>query len=140
MQLKATEDLNTGDLVCIRTGDKKDQSLARWVIGEEAVGVTARLIKAGEVIEFIPNQSTDDILVRGSHSPMSGKNIVIKVACDLQSGELVCIRQTGGKSTLDRWGFGDEAVGIAARVIQADEFVSFCAGMSTIDVQVKPNS
>ena len=140
MHLKATEELITGDLVCIHVDKNKDQHLARWTIGDEAIGVTTRLISIGESVEYVPGQSTDDILVRGSRSPMSGQNIVIQVSCDLKVGELVCIRQTGAKSTLDRWGFGDEAVGIAARGIQTDEFVSFCAGMSTVDIQVKPNS
>ena len=62
------------------------------------------------------------------------------MACDLKADELVCIRQTGGQAMLDRWGFGDEAVGLAARNIKADEFVKFCAGRSTEDIQVKPGS
>lgn len=139
MQLKTAEKLNTGDLVCIHVDKNNSQHLARWTLGEEAVGVTTRTINMGELVEYLPGQSTDDILVRGSRSPMNGQNIVIQVSCDLKVGELVCIRQTGAKSTLDRWGFGDEAIGIAARAIQADEFVNFCAGMSTVDIQVKPN-
>lgn len=138
MQLKVAEELKTGDLVCIRPDKDETQTLARWVLGEEAVGITTRSIKAGESIEYLPGQSTNDILVRGSHSPMSGQDIVIQVVCDLKAEELVCIRQTGSQTALDRWGFGDEAVGLAARDIKANEYVKFCAGRSTDDVQVKP--
>ena len=140
MLLKAAEKLVTGDLVCIHTDSNDNLHLARWAIGQDAIGITTRPIKAGESIEYTPNQSTDDILVRGSHSPMSGQNIVIQMACDLKAEELVCIRQTGGQPVLDRWGFGDEAVGLAARDIKADEFVKFCSGCSTDDIQVKPGN
>ena len=138
MQLKAAEALSTGDLVYIRYDRNNIQLLARWVMGEEAVGIATRPISLGETIEFIPERSTKDILVRGSHSPMSGEDIVIQVACDLRTEELVCLRQNGGQAMLDRWGFGDEAVGQAARDIRAQEFVKFCAGRSTDDIQVKP--
>jgi hypothetical protein len=140
MHLKAAEELNTGDLVSIQTDKKKRQLLVRWTIGQEAIGVTTRPITIGASVEYHPNQSTDDILVRGSRSPMSGQNIVIQVNCDLNVGELVCIRHSEGKAVLDRWGYGDEAVGITARNIQTDEFVNFCAGVSTVDIQVKPSS
>lgn len=140
MHLKAAEELNTGDLVCIQTDKNKRQKLVRWTIGQEAIGVTTRPITIGDSVEYHPGQSTDDILVRGSRSPMSGQNIVIQVGCDLNVGELVCIRHSEGKTVLDRWGYGDEAVGSSTRDIQAGEFVKFCAGMSTVDIQVKPNS
>ena len=140
MHLKAAEELSTGDLVCIKINKKNEQQLVRWTIGKEAIGVTTRLIKLGESVEYSPDQSTNDILIRGSHSPMSGQNIVMQVCCNLNVGELVCVRQAGGQAILDRWGFGDEAVGAAARDIQAEEFVNFCAGRSTVDIQVKPNS
>ena len=140
MHIKVAEALITGDLLCIQVGAKDSQQIARWTIGQEAIGITTRPIKAGESIEYIPDQSTADILVRGSHSPMSGQNIVIQMACDLKAEELVCLRQTGGQSVLDRWGFGDEAIGLAARDIKANEFVKFCAGRSTEDIQVKPGS
>lgn len=140
MRLKVAEELITGDLVCIHVDTNDGQLLARWTIGQEAVGITTRPIKAGESIEYLPDQSTGDILVRGSHSPMSGQNIVIQMACDLKSEELVCLRQTNGQAVLDRWGFGDEAVGLAARDIKANEFVKFCAGRSTEDIQVKPGA
>lgn len=138
MHLTATEELKTGDLVCIKVDKKNSQQLARWSIGQEAIGVTTRQIKLGESVEYIPRQSTNDILVKGSHSPMSGQNIVIQASCDLKVGELVCIRQTGGQSFMDCWGFGDEAVGITAHAIKAGEYVNFCAGVSTVDIQVKP--
>jgi hypothetical protein len=140
MHLIVAEELITGDLVCIRTDEKNETRLARWSIGDEAIGITTRHIKMGESVEYIPRQSTNDILVRGSHSPMSGENIVIQVSCDLKVGELVCIRQTGTQAVIDHWGFGDEAVGVAARKIEANEFVNFCAGVSTVDIQVKPNN
>lgn len=140
MHLKAAEELITGDLVCIRDGEDGAPLLARWSIGENAIGITTRAINLGESIEYLPGQSTNDILVRGSHSPMSGQNIVIQMACDLKAEELVCIRQNGGQAVLDRWGFGDEAVGLAARDIKANEFVKFCAGSSTEDIQVKPGN
>ena len=139
MHLKSAEELNTGDLVCIQVNKKNEQRLVRWTIGQDAIGVTTRLIKLGESVEYSPDQSTNDILIRGSHSPMSGKNIVIQVCCNLTVGELVCVRHAGGQAILDRWGYGDEAVGLAARDIQADEFVNFCAGRSTVDIQVKPS-
>ena len=139
MQLRAAEELNTGDLVCI-DGDTSDkQLLVRWTIGQEAIGITTRSIKAGESVEYLPDQSTGDILIKGSHSPMSGQNIVLQIACNLKAEELVCIRQTDGQAVLDRWGFGDEAVGLATRDIKANEFVKFCAGQSTDDIQVKPD-
>ena len=140
MQLRSNEELITGDLVCIRTDEEDNRTLARWTIGDEAIGITTRPIKLGEEVEYLPEQSTNDILIRGSHTPMSGQNIVIQVSCDLTTGELVCIRKSGGQATLDRWGFGDEAVGIAAHAIKANEFVNFCAGRSTDDIQVKPSS
>jgi len=140
MHIKVSEELVTGDLVCIKVDTTDNQQIARWTLGQEAIGVTTRPIKAGEAVEYIHDQSTADILVRGSHSPMSGQNIVIQMACDLKADELVCIRQTGGQAMLDRWGFGDEAVGLAARDIKADEFVKYCAGSSTEDIQVKPGS
>lgn len=140
MHLKVVEKLVTGDLVCVRDGENGTHLLARWSIGEEAIGITTRAINLGESIEYRPGQSTQDILVRGSHSPMSGQNIVIQTACDLKAEELVCIRQNGGQAVLDRWGFGDEAVGLAARDLKAHEFVKFCAGSSTEDIQVKPGN
>ena len=140
MRLKVAEELITGDLVCIRVDTNDVQLLARWTIGQEAIGLTTRPFKMGESIEFLPDQSTGDILVRGSHSPMNGQNIVIQMACDLKAEELVCLRQTNGQAVLDRWGFGDEAVGLAARDIKANEFVKFCAGRSTEDIQVKPDA
>lgn len=140
MYLKVAEELNTGDLICIRPGKNEDQYLARWAMGDEAIGVTTRPFKIGEMVDYSPGQSTQDILVRGSHSPLSGQNIVIQVVCDLKTEELVCLRQNGGQAVLDRWGFGDEAVGLAARDIKANEFVNFCSGRSTDDIQVKPNS
>jgi len=140
MLLKAVEKLNAGDLVCIKGDEKNGQQLARWGLGEEAIGVTARQISRGESIEYTPKQSTKDILVKGSRSPMSGQNIVLKVSCDLKAGELVCIRQAAGEPLIDCWGFGDEAVGLAARNIKAGERVNFCAGTSTVDIQVKPKT
>ena len=140
MRLKVAEELITGDLVCIQVYANDVQQLARWTIGQEAIGLATRSIKAGESIEYLPDQSTGDILVRGSHSPMSGQDIVIQMACDLKSEELVCLRQADGQAVLDRWGFGDEAVGLAARDIKANEFVKFCAGSSTEDIQVKPDA
>ena len=140
MRLKVAEELITGDLVCIQVYANDVQQLTRWTIGQEAIGLATRPIKAGETIEYLPDQSTGDILVRGSHSPMNGHNIVIQMACDLKSEELVCLRQTNGQAVLDRWGFGDEAVGLAARDIKANEFVKFCAGRSTEDIQVKPDA
>ena len=138
MHIKVIEDLITGDLVCICDDAELGQVLARWTIGQEAIGITTRSIKNGESIEYLSGQSTSDILVRGSHTPMNGQNIVIQMACDLKAEELVCIRQNGGQAVLDRWGFGDEAVGLATRDIKANEYVKFCAGSSTEDIQVKP--
>lgn len=140
MRLKVIESLLTGDLVCISDDPELGQVLARWSIGQEAIGITTRSINNGESIEYLPEKSTKDILVRGSHSPMSGQNIVIQMACDLKAEELVCIRQNGGQAVLDRWGFGDEAVGLAVRDLKANEYVKFCAGSSTEDIQVKPAS
>ena len=63
----------------------------------------------------------------------------MKVASDLKVQDLVCLKLLpDGKIMLDKWAYGDEAVGFAARNIKADEIVEFCEDKSTADIHVKP--
>lgn len=139
MQLKVSESLKMGDLVCLATGVDGEKILLRWRYGCEAVGVAARPIQEDETVEFLPEKSTTDILVKGS--AISGKKgtVALKVACDLKMEDLVCLRNQSGLFLIDKWQMGDEAVGIAAREIRSGEIVEFCEGESTDDIHVKPH-
>lgn len=140
MQIKVSGAINAGDLVCLATGAAGDRLLLCWRYGCEAVGIAARTFSEDELVEYVPEQSTEDILVKGSAISTQDKSVKIKVACDLKAEDLVCIRhQAGDQFFVDKWQIGDEAVGIAARDINSDEVVEFCEGESTEDIHVKPS-
>ncbi|PLX78301.1 MAG: hypothetical protein C0615_03885 [Desulfuromonas sp.] len=139
MQLRASESITVGDLVCLATGLDGHQILQRWRFGCEAVGIAVRSIAEDEVVEYQPKTSTGDIMVKGG--PLSSPNEVVslKVACDLKTDDLICLRhQQNGEVLVDKWHYGDEAVGITAREIAIHEAIDFCRGKSTADIYVKP--
>ncbi len=139
MQVRASERLKEGDLVCLATGPDGSTVLLRWRFGCEAVGVAARAIAEDEMVEFSPDRSSDDILVKGSTGPVRNKPVEVKAACNLKAEELVCLKlQADGKLLIDKWRFGEEAVGISTREIRAGEMVEFSEGKSTRDIHVKP--
>ncbi len=140
MQIRATESIGEGDLVSLATGPDGATVLLRWRYGCEAIGVAARTIREDDVIEYSPGKSSDDILVKGSAGPAHNRIVTIKAACDLKAEDLVCLRLLpDGNLLIDKWEYGQEAVGIAARDIRHNETVSFCEGESTDDVHVKPH-
>lgn len=140
MQIKASESIEEGSLVCLATGVEGSTILMRWRYGCEAVGIAARSIAEDEIVDFMPEKSSDDILVKGSLGPAQNKVIAVRAACDLKPQDLVCLKLLpDGKLLLDKWKFGQEAVGIAARRIKANESISFCEGESTADIHVKPH-
>ena len=140
MQIKASEAINEGDLVCLATGVDGSTIILRWRLGCEAVGVAARTISEDELVEFSMDKSSDDILVRGSSGPTHNKIVAAKAVCDLYIEDLVCLRLLpDGKLLIDKWTYGEEAVGIAARDIKVDEVIEFCEGESTRDIHVKPH-
>ena len=139
MQVRASEAINEGDLVCLATGPDGSTVLLRWRYGCEAIGVAARSIAEDEYVDYSTEKSSDDILVKGSTGPSHNKVVAIKAACDLRTEDLVCLKLLpDGTLQIDKWEYGQEAVGIAARDIQKDEVVEFCEGESTEDVHVKP--
>jgi hypothetical protein len=139
MQIKAETALNTGDLLCLRTARDGNRVLGHWQLGDDAIGIAARPLPAGAMVEYTPGKSSGDILVKGSQGPTQGTVIRLKTATSLQEEDLVCLRQPdGGSTVLDKWQFGDEAVGIAARNIAENEEVEFCPVVSTNDIHVRP--
>jgi len=140
MQIKASELIEEGSLVCLATGVDGSTILMRWRYGCEAAGIAARSIAEDEIVDFMPEKSSDDILVKGSIGPAHNRVIEVKAACDLRLQDLVCLKLLpDGKLLLDKWQFGQEAVGIAGRNIKADESIRFCEGESTADIHVKPH-
>ena len=139
MQVKASGTIKEGDLVCLATGPDGSTVMLPWRYGCEAVGIAARPIAEDEIVEYSPDKSSDDILVKGSAGPVHNKIISIRAACDLKTQDLVCLRlQSDGTMLLDKWQLGQEAVGIAAREIRQDEMLDFCEGESTGDIHVRP--
>lgn len=140
MELRVSEVIQEGDLVCIGTGGDGASVLLRWRYGCEAIGVAARTMNVDEVVEFSPGVSSAEITVKGSASPAENKVVSVRAACDLKNEDLVCIRlHEDGQLEVDKWQYGEEAVGIAARDIRCDEVVAFCSGRSTPDIHVKPH-
>jgi len=139
MQVRASESIKEGDLVTLATGPDGAIVLLAWRYGCEAVGVAARPIAEDEMVEFSPQESSDDILVKGSVGPAHNKTVAIRAARDLTAEDLVCLRlQTDGSLLIDKWQLGQDAVGIAARNIRQHELLEFSAGESTKDIHVKP--
>ena len=140
MQIRVSEAIKEGALVCLATGVDGDTILLCWRFGCDAVGIAARSLAEDELVEFLPKKSTDDILVKGSSGPAHNRTVAIKVACDLKAEDLVCVRYLSeGEVLIDKWQLGTEAVGIAAHIIRKDEIVEFCEGESTEDILVKPS-
>ncbi len=139
MQIVALDQLSAGDLVCLRAESSGETVLARWSFGCDAVGVAARDIQAGEHVEFDPEQSSRDILVKGSHGPLNQERIIVPAIADISAKDLVCLRHLqGGQIRIDKWTYGEEAVGVAARDINVGESVEFSYQESTDDILVKP--
>jgi len=140
MQIKVSEPIMEGALVCLATGVSGDMILLSWRYGCEAVGVAARALAEDELVEYIADKSTDDVLVKGSASAVHAGAVAVKVACDLKAEDLVCLRQQeDGEFLIDKWQLGAEAIGIATRRIAKNEYVEFCEGESTRDIHVKPH-
>ena len=65
MRAKSREKLNIGDLVAAKTTVKGNILVWRAIIGKKKysiIGVAARDIKKGEIIEWNPLKNTKDIL------------------------------------------------------------------------------
>ena len=140
MRVRASESINEGDLVSLATGPDGSPVILRWRFGCEAIGIAARPIAEDVFVEYSPEYSSDDILVKGSGGPANNRTVALQVACDLKLEDLVCLKiLPNGQLFIDKWRFGQEAIGIAARDIKKDEVIEFCEGMSTDDIQVKPH-
>jgi len=139
MRVRASESIKEGDLVSLATGPDGSIVLLSWRFGCEAIGIAARPIAEDDMVEFSPQESSDDILVKGSAGPVHNKTIAIRAARDLAAEDLVCLRlQTDGSLLIDKWQLGQDAVGIAARNIRQNEILEFSSGESTRDIHVKP--
>ena len=139
MRVRASESIKEGDLVSLATGPDGSIVLLSWRFGCEAIGIAARPIAEDDMVEFSPQESSDDILVKGSAGPVHNKTIAIRAARDLAAEDLVCLRlQTDGSLLIDKWQLGQDAVGIAARNIRQNEILEFSSGASTRDIHVKP--
>ncbi|PLX99119.1 MAG: hypothetical protein C0623_10490 [Desulfuromonas sp.] len=139
MQIRASETIDEGDLVCLATGPDGATVLLRWRFGCEAIGIAGRPIAEDDMVEYSPDKSSDDVLVKGSGGPAHNKTVALKVACDLKMQDLVCLKLlSDGKILLDKWVLGEEAIGVAARNIKADEMVEYCEDKSTGDILVRP--
>jgi|GEM_PF-6128284 len=138
MQIKAEIALNMGDLLSLRLGRDGSRVLGRWELGDNAIGIAARALSAGSMVEYTPGKSSGDILVKGSQGPVQGKTVKLKTVTSLKEEDLVCLRQSDTATVLDKWQFGDEAIGIAARNIAQGEEIEFCAEISTNDIHVRP--
>lgn len=139
MKVKASESIKEGDLVCLATGPDGSTVMLNWRFGCEAIGIAARPITEDDVVEYSPDKSSDDVLVKGSGGPANNRTVALKAACDFNADDLICLKLLpDGKLLLDRWQLGEDAIGMAARNISKDEMVAYCEDESTDDIVVRP--
>jgi len=139
MQIRVESTLAPGDLLCLKTVSDGSKRLDRWQLGDEAIGVAARSLAKGAMAEYTPGKSSADVLVKGSHQPREGRVITLKTTTDLVEEDLICLRRLpSGVTVVDKWQFGEEAAGIAARNIPKGSDVNFCPDVSTEDIHVRP--
>lgn len=139
MQIRVESALVTGDLLCLKIANDGSKRLDRWRLGDEAIGVAARNLGMGAMAEYTPGKSSADVLVKGSHLPRQGQVVTFKAATDLIEEDLICLRRLpSGVTVVDKWQYGDEAIGIAARNLSKGSDVRFCPDASTEDIHVRP--
>jgi len=140
MQIRVESAIATGDLLCLKTTNDGSKRLDRWQLGDEAIGVAARSLAKGAMVDYTPGQSSADVLVKGSHLPRQGQIITLKAAADLVEEDLICLRRLpSGVTVIDKWKYGEEAIGIAARTLPKGSDVRFCPDASTEDIHVRPS-